>query len=197
MQEVHVVAKFNPSHGVNFWVRCASGNVYISLLTKVGQAQHGLLWNLDYKQAGYLSHAFSLHNFSRIMYKRVTGHYCLWRLTGVLLLTARGRSTWINAAVKAVISECCGFVGALIGAAQPNTAHNAALRKQSLERVASEFRKRKVANLVAADVCPAVVNLAAVCFGSFAPKPLWWETDTGPNVINWENPAGGSSLIIQ
>ena len=27
MQEVHVVAKFNPSHGVNFWVRCASGNV--------------------------------------------------------------------------------------------------------------------------------------------------------------------------
>ena len=23
----HVVAKFNPSHGVNFWVRCASGNV--------------------------------------------------------------------------------------------------------------------------------------------------------------------------
>ena len=28
MQEVHVVAKFNPSHGVNFWVRCASGNVF-------------------------------------------------------------------------------------------------------------------------------------------------------------------------
>ena len=27
MQEVHVVVKFNPSHGVNFWVRCASGNV--------------------------------------------------------------------------------------------------------------------------------------------------------------------------
>ena len=25
----HVVAKFNPSHGVNFWVRCASGNVWI------------------------------------------------------------------------------------------------------------------------------------------------------------------------
>ena len=24
----HVVAKFNPSHGVNFWVRCASGNVF-------------------------------------------------------------------------------------------------------------------------------------------------------------------------
>ena len=23
----HVVAKFNPSHGDNFWVRCASGNV--------------------------------------------------------------------------------------------------------------------------------------------------------------------------
>ena len=39
------------------------------------------------------------------------------------------------------------------------------------ERVASEFRKRKVANL-AADVCPADVNLVVVCFGSFAPKPL-------------------------
>ena len=24
----HVVAKFSPSHGVNFWVRCASGNVF-------------------------------------------------------------------------------------------------------------------------------------------------------------------------
>ena len=23
----HIVAKFNPSYGVNFWVRCASGNV--------------------------------------------------------------------------------------------------------------------------------------------------------------------------
>ena len=23
----HVVAKYNPSHGVNFWARCASGNV--------------------------------------------------------------------------------------------------------------------------------------------------------------------------
>ena len=28
----HVVAKFNPSHGVNFWVRCASGNVLMSTL---------------------------------------------------------------------------------------------------------------------------------------------------------------------
>ena len=26
----HVVAKFNPSHGVNFWVRCASGNVFLT-----------------------------------------------------------------------------------------------------------------------------------------------------------------------
>ena len=26
----HVVAKFNPSHGVNFWVRCASGNVFMN-----------------------------------------------------------------------------------------------------------------------------------------------------------------------
>ena len=26
----HVVAKFNPSHGANFWVRCASGNVSTS-----------------------------------------------------------------------------------------------------------------------------------------------------------------------
>ena len=26
----HVVAKFSPSHGVNFWVRCASGNVFYS-----------------------------------------------------------------------------------------------------------------------------------------------------------------------
>ena len=25
----HVVAKFNPSYGVNFWVRCASGNVFL------------------------------------------------------------------------------------------------------------------------------------------------------------------------
>ena len=25
----HIVAKFSPSHGVNFWVRCASGNVLI------------------------------------------------------------------------------------------------------------------------------------------------------------------------
>ena len=25
----HVVAKFNPSYGVNFWVRCAAGNVYL------------------------------------------------------------------------------------------------------------------------------------------------------------------------
>ena len=74
--------------------------------------------------------------------------------------------------MKAVISECCGFVGALIGAAQPNTAHNAALRKQRSKRVASEFRKRKVANLAAANVCPADVNLVAVCFGSFALKPL-------------------------
>ena len=75
--------------------------------------------------------------------------------------------------MKAVISECCGFVGALIGTAQPNSrAHNAALRKQSWERVASEFRKRKVANLATADVCSADVNLVAVCFGSFAPKPL-------------------------
>ena len=84
--------------------------------------------------------------------------------------------------MKAVISECCGFVGALIGTAQPNTlspprAHNAALRKQSSERVASEFRKRKVSNLAAADVCPPDVcppdvNLAPVCFGSFALKPL-------------------------
>ena len=28
----HVVDKFNPSHGVNFWVRCASGNVSSSTL---------------------------------------------------------------------------------------------------------------------------------------------------------------------
>ena len=27
MQVVPCIAKFNPSHGVNFWVRCASGNV--------------------------------------------------------------------------------------------------------------------------------------------------------------------------
>ena len=32
-----------------------------------------------------------------------------------------GRSTWINAAVKTVISECCGFAGALIGTTRPNT----------------------------------------------------------------------------
>ena len=25
----HVVAMFNPSYGVNFWVRCASGNVFL------------------------------------------------------------------------------------------------------------------------------------------------------------------------
>ena len=29
----YVVAKFNPSHGVNFWVRCASGNVYLCVLS--------------------------------------------------------------------------------------------------------------------------------------------------------------------
>ena len=27
----HIVDKFNPSHGVNFWVRCASGNVSSSI----------------------------------------------------------------------------------------------------------------------------------------------------------------------
>ena len=27
-----MVAKFSPSHGVNFWVRCASGNVYSFVL---------------------------------------------------------------------------------------------------------------------------------------------------------------------
>ena len=26
---MQVVAKFSPSQGVNFWVRCASGNVYV------------------------------------------------------------------------------------------------------------------------------------------------------------------------
>ena len=26
----HIVAKFNPSYGVNFWVRCASGNVFLT-----------------------------------------------------------------------------------------------------------------------------------------------------------------------
>ena len=33
----HIVAKFSPSHGVNFWVRCASGNVlYLELQWKKG-----------------------------------------------------------------------------------------------------------------------------------------------------------------
>ena len=97
-----------------------------------------------------------------------------------------GRSTWINAAVNAVISECCGFAGALIGTTRPNTrtvshsvtrpntqlchtvshnqTHNSvtvstpercrALQTElagvvwPAERVASELRKRKVANLV-------------------------------------------------
>ena len=54
----------------------------------------------------------------------------------------------------------------------------------SRERVASKFRKRKVANL-AADVCPVSVNLVPVCFGSFGRLPLCQEMDTGPNVINW------------
>ena len=27
-QPDNVVTEFSPSHGVNFWVRCASGNVY-------------------------------------------------------------------------------------------------------------------------------------------------------------------------
>ena len=27
----HVVAKFNPSYGVDFWVRCASGNVFANI----------------------------------------------------------------------------------------------------------------------------------------------------------------------
>ena len=30
MPYCHVVAKFNQSHGVNFWVRCASGNVSLN-----------------------------------------------------------------------------------------------------------------------------------------------------------------------
>ena len=31
MQWCHVVGKFSPSHEVNFWVRCASGNCYAML----------------------------------------------------------------------------------------------------------------------------------------------------------------------
>ena len=36
----HVVAKFNPSHGVNFWVRCASGNV-------LNKSQLPILWGFS------------------------------------------------------------------------------------------------------------------------------------------------------
>ena len=32
----HLVAKLNPSYGVNFWVRCASGNVLIGGSQKGG-----------------------------------------------------------------------------------------------------------------------------------------------------------------
>ena len=31
----HVVAKFSPSYGVNFWVRCASGNVLNNFVGKI------------------------------------------------------------------------------------------------------------------------------------------------------------------
>ena len=39
----HVVDKFNPSHGVNFWVHCASGNVLldpVKILTKSNLMLH-------------------------------------------------------------------------------------------------------------------------------------------------------------
>ena len=33
----HIVAKFNPSDGVNFWVRCASGNVFLTCIKCLGR----------------------------------------------------------------------------------------------------------------------------------------------------------------
>ena len=33
----YVVAKFNPSHGVNFWVCCASGNVFSFNATRLNK----------------------------------------------------------------------------------------------------------------------------------------------------------------
>ena len=32
-----MVAKFSPSHGVNLWVRCASGNVYMGQFLQDGK----------------------------------------------------------------------------------------------------------------------------------------------------------------
>ena len=59
-----------------------------------------------------------------------------------------GRLTWINAAVKAVISECCGFVGALIGTAQPNTLSrtmpHSANRARSVSHLSFESAKWQI-----------------------------------------------------
>ena len=41
----HVVAQFNPSHGVNFWVRCASGNVCEVYLVFASSFE---AWSLDF-----------------------------------------------------------------------------------------------------------------------------------------------------
>ena len=60
----HVVAKFNPSHGVNFWVRCASGNVWDMFQVKLAK---GHLW-LSFQVGGVLLYSFQV--------KLAMGHLC-------------------------------------------------------------------------------------------------------------------------
>ena len=57
----HVVAKFNPSHWVNFWVRCASGNVFVVSSSLWSNVTCKAVWK-QLKKMFYYKDGQSLHS---------------------------------------------------------------------------------------------------------------------------------------